>query len=1223
MSRFQNVIKKYGLLLATAISFVLFLIHNQYVFRSDFSPEIENYQEKFRKKIDELDQFLTYKKQHFSDKNISILNREDLEENSFFLHIYRNDSLLFWNTNQLPVSRFSDFHYPTEGIFHLQNGWYFAKILKVKNVQLVGSFLIKKDYPYENLHLKNTYNPELFLPFRANIILEKDNAYPIYSKDKKLLFAWYVLPNQSISSLDSDLLFCSFLLFFCIAFFTLYKFQKRLNQPFFWILISTVILARIASIKWHWFVFLKGITAFDPNLFSNSEWAPNFAEFILHCIIVFWVIFAIINYIKRFNIEFIPKWTGILLLNFAVFYSFFLGEAYRGLIQNSSIPLKIENLFELNFYSFLTFVSMGLLFFAYVQFLRNTLILIIEQGTKKSTVILFWLAATLGCILLDMTFGNQQISLLLLLSLISLLIIYFTFRQGEKIAFGYGVFLLFLFSFFVALNLEVFHTKKENTERELLAKKMASDQDISSEAEFLSLSKKIEEEKYVQLILERKIRLGISEFKENMERRFFNGFWERYDSEFYLYDNAKNSLINYNEIQSTNLEKLEVIINRHSLPSEMDGRMFYIKDYTSQYSYIIRMDIKNENNETIGTLYCALKSKKIPEKIGFPRLLISGEANVIEPLEKYSIAKYYDGKLVSHNGKFSYPSEDFGLTNNTPIKVGYYDNGGYNHYLLRKNYLDLIVLSLPNTNTLHWFTTCSYLFSFFGLFLLIPLSIRRRKEIFYFKQFSLAIRIQIVLIGLVFVTLLVFGLGSGSFVTNKYKEYTNEMIREKIRSLERDMKQKYGSKTDLTIEQNGDALEFVLQKLASVFVTDINMYDQQGFLLASSRPKIFNIGLLSEQINPKALFELNQFRKSEYIHEETIGNLQFLSAYLPLYNNEGNLLAFINLQHFGQQQGVEFQIKQFLEAIMNVSILLLALSVLFALFVSTWVTSPLRALRQSFSNLQLGQYNKPVFYGAKDEIGALVDDYNTKLKELATTTQKLAQSERESAWREMAKQVAHEIKNPLTPMKLSLQQLQRVYDPENPISKEQLNRISASLIEQIDTLAKIANEFSNFAKLPKANVQKLDVITLLESVITFFRQEDKVHITFENTFKEAYISGDKDLLLRVFNNLITNAIQAIPSENSGQINIGLQWKEESWIISIQDNGAGISEEAQASIFVPYFTTKTTGTGLGLAMTKQIIEQHHGSIWFETQQGAGTTFYVQLKREDLSPPLRED
>jgi len=149
----------------------------------------------------------------------------------------------------------------------------------------------------------------------------------------------------------------------------------------------------------------------------------------------------------------------------------------------------------------------------------------------------------------------------------------------------------------------------------------------------------------------------------------------------------------------------------------------------------------------------------------------------------------------------------------------------------------------------------------------------------------------------------------------------------------------------------------------------------------------------------------------------------------------------------------------------------------------------------------------------------------------------------------------------------------------------------------------------------------LDLLSLMESVITVFRQEDKVQITFEKEQPEAYISGDKDLLLRVFNNLITNAIQSIPQDKNGEIKILFQSKEDTWLISIKDNGTGISEEAQASIFVPYFTTKTTGTGLGLAMTKQIIEQHRGEIWFETKQGVGTTFFVELKC--LSSSLLEE
>jgi len=773
------------------------------------------------------------------------------------------------------------------------------------------------------------------------------------------------------------------------------------------------------------------------------------------------------------------------------------------------------------------------------------------------------------------------------------------------------VIVLFLFSFLIALNLEVFHTKKEQRERQLLARRLATEQDLATEQNYLQIAKNIKNDIYLEKVINSEHTLGISEFKETMERRYFNGFWERYDIEFYLYDGTKNSLINYANYQSNTLSTLEIIIHRHSLPSELDKSMYYIKDNTSQYSYIIRQEIQSSEERAIGTLYCALKSKKIPEKIGFPRLLVSGEAHVIEPLEKYSLAKYYDGKLVSHNGKFSYPSDDFGLTNNQPITKGFYNHGEYNHYLYRKNFQDLIVLSIENHSTLHWFTSCSYLFCFFGGFLFVPVLLKRREKLIHLKQISLALRIQIVFIGLVFLTLIVFGVGSGSFITSQYKHQSQEALTEKIKYLERDIKQRYGEKEVLSIEENGNALEYILQKLSAIYQTDINIYDNQGFLLASSRAKLFNIGLLSEQINPSALFELNQFRKSEYIHEETIGNLRFLSAYVPFFNNEGNRIAFINLQHFGQQKGVEFQIKQFLESAINVAILLFALSVLFALFVSRWVTSPLRILKESFSKVQLGAFNEPITYTANDEIGALVVDYNNKLNDLAETSQKLAKSERESAWREMAKQVAHEIKNPLTPMKLNLQQLQRVYDPTTPLPKEKITQITNSLIEQIDTLAKIANEFSNFAQLPKPVIEKIDLSTLLENVIVFFKQEEHHTIQLNIQADNPIINGDKDLLLRVFNNLISNAIQSIPSDRQGLIQLLVERVDNNISIEIKDNGCGIPTTIQSSIFEPYFTTKSTGTGLGLAMCKQIIDQHHGNILFTTEENIGTTFSILL------------
>ena len=395
-------------------------------------------------------------------------------------------------------------------------------------------------------------------------------------------------------------------------------------------------------------------------------------------------------------------------------------------------------------------------------------------------------------------------------------------------------------------------------------------------------------------------------------------------------------------------------------------------------------------------------------------------------------------------------------------------------------------------------------------------------------------------------------------------------------------------------------------------MTDINLYDKDGFILGASRPKVFNVGLLSEQMNSSAFYQMDIRDKSEFIHQESIGELNYSSAYAPFYNDKGRLLGYLNLQHFGQQKEFENKIQQFLVAIINVFMLLLAVSIVVAIVVSNWVTSPLRILQDSFSKLKFGKHNQPIEYTKEDEIGALVKNYNKKLEELEFTAQQLAQSERESAWREMAKQVAHEIKNPLTPMKLSVQHLLRVYDPSDPKSTEKLAKVSTSIIEQIDALAKIANEFSSFAKLPRPNEKKMDLLPVLKGVIEVFKEDGNFSLTFNSEVESLYVLADKDLMLRVFNNLIKNAIQAVLEKEDASIHIQVKSTDANYNIEFMDNGSGIKEEVQPKIFVPYFTTKGTGTGLGLAMVKQIIENHRGNITF-TSSEEGTTFFISLPK----------
>jgi len=274
----------------------------------------------------------------------------------------------------------------------------------------------------------------------------------------------------------------------------------------------------------------------------------------------------------------------------------------------------------------------------------------------------------------------------------------------------------------------------------------------------------------------------------------------------------------------------------------------------------------------------------------------------------------------------------------------------------------------------------------------------------------------------------------------------------------------------------------------------------------------------------------------------------------------------------------------------------------------------LRIIQDNFAKLRFGKENAPIVYEKEDEIGALVKAYNSKLQELEFTAGQLAKSERESAWREMAKQVAHEIKNPLTPMKLSVQQMMRVFDPADPSSVEKLKKVTASIIEQIDALTLIANEFSNFAKMPLPQETAFDLIPLIANVIEVFREESGCVLEMKSALSKAEITADKDQMIRVFNNLIKNAIQSIPSEKSGRILITLSETEDHWFIEIADNGIGIPETEQDRIFVPYFTTKSTGTGIGLAMIKQIIENHHGSIYFKSKVNKGTTFSIELPKK---------
>lgn len=268
-------------------------------------------------------------------------------------------------------------------------------------------------------------------------------------------------------------------------------------------------------------------------------------------------------------------------------------------------------------------------------------------------------------------------------------------------------------------------------------------------------------------------------------------------------------------------------------------------------------------------------------------------------------------------------------------------------------------------------------------------------------------------------------------------------------------------------------------------------------------------------------------------------------------------------------------------------------------------------IRERFSTLNLSSGIEKIDYQSSDELGDLINEYNLMVEKLAESAAQLARSERESAWREMARQVAHEIKNPLTPMKLSIQHLEKAWNDHTPDWQNKLERTTKTLVSQIDSLSAIATAFSDFAKLPTAKNEKVDLCIILRSHIGLFSNYPKISITINVPEHPCYVFADEKQLSRVFVNLFTNAIQAIPAGSQGRITITVSKDFSYYKITLRDNGIGMTEEQQLKIFSPNFTTKSSGTGLGLAMVKNILESAGGKITFTSKPRQGTTFEIEL------------
>ncbi|MGB3606908.1 sensor histidine kinase [Psychroserpens sp.] len=476
------------------------------------------------------------------------------------------------------------------------------------------------------------------------------------------------------------------------------------------------------------------------------------------------------------------------------------------------------------------------------------------------------------------------------------------------------------------------------------------------------------------------------------------------------------------------------------------------------------------------------------------------------------------------------------------------------------------------------------------------------------NKLSLRVRIFFAMILLVLIaSILIAGVTIYQY-NEEARDYHKERLERKEKAIIADINYVI-RETTYPVETDKVSLIFKdeIYRIAEIHGLRINLYDTEGSLLITSKASFVNDSI-TKCIETEVLNQISNTAEHRFVIKNEKNGETFQSSYTYLYDTKSKALGILNLPYLENDDFLNKELNEFLKRLAYAYVFMLLIAILLALLLSKYITRTLKTISDKINETRLEKRNKKIdISSSSEEISTLVNSYNSMIDELEESAVKLATNEREQAWREMAKQVAHEIKNPLTPMRLSVQSFQRKFDPQDEKIFQKVDEYSQTLIQQIDTMSSIASAFSNFAKMPAQQNEMLNVPNIVKLGLDIFSED---YIVFSSEDDEIMANFDRTQLIRVVTNLVKNGIQSIPLEQeSPRIEVRVATEADMVIITVEDNGIGISEEIGQKIFEPKFTTKSSGMGLGLAMVKNIMETYNGTITFTSQLGRGTIFKV--------------
>ncbi len=1236
-------LRKYFFLLASLVAFVgavgFFYAKNETNPHDTYADVVQkSLQNEILQASQDMDQILG-RVSVWKDKPFSEL----LTDSPYPTYLYRGSTLLVWSDYRYVIS-YSLFSKANAGMQAIETTQ--GKFLQLTRSQQIGDNLYElfSLVPLQSHYQANRdetfpgYNPKVFATAPQSLsLLEVEGYLPVMDESGRSLF--YVSPPKGWTNRVGQIPIQSLLLLsLAFLFVTIHVVRwvhhLRIRHRYgigFLVLLLFVVSLRGLMLYFSIPFSLYTNAVFDPQTYNGSLLSPSVGDSLLNGLGLLWIlVYVNRNYFRTATYRRLVTSTAgfqylfLLLILLASYMAYYLlyrelitlyGSTLYSLDITLSIafpPLKIAALAVFVCLAGLYFMINQLIFIIFLRLTRN-------HRIGGALLVLSAVLVMLGSWLLGVYF-----EWIFLAHVVYILTLYFTRLPRAFYGFRYPITIYYFLTALVCALTATYVVETQENIKDVLSKKEFGGQFLTGNdplTEFLlgKDSQLVAQDGEIRELLVNDVPLAQEIIQQRIRNTYLGQYLDYYTVEVLLFDREGNSLDN------------SVSTQPHSYYLSTLGKPAYATSYpgvfmvdlpgpgtldttgvatpnTGHAKHYVAFITLQKESQPAG--YVVLNLHQKPRVARTPAPIPDGRFVKTPETQEYSYALFEGTQQVYTNGSYNYERK---FPSSFLLDSALYKTGlnmyGYRHVGQVGTQNRLIVVS---TKSWGWKGFLAN-FSFLYLILVVVVSLAIIGHALHSGIAALPLtystKIQVLLNASFILPLLIVLFFILRIIGSNYRENQENAHLENTRNLSANV---LGYMDDYRQGKMSQAyFEQQIQQIARDADLDINLYDTTGRILLASKPLLYQGGLVSELINPVAMKQIVEQKENQLLLYESLGDKPYNTAYVGLKSYDQKLLGVLSVPQFDARSILDRQIIDIVASVLIVFTIMLIIFLMVSYFASNLLIEPLRVLARKISTTNLNQLNNPLPWHSNDEIGTLIKKYNQMLVNLDQNKQALSSDEKQSAWREMARQVAHEIKNPLTPMKLTLQQLQRTIRRDDPEALEKVNRAMESIIKQIDTIGYIAQSFSDIARMPPPKNEVFEVTSVVNKAFELYASDETVLFRREMAPGPLYVSGDRQQFGGSISNLIINARQSVPASRTAEIMVKLYTHNETIIVEVQDNGTGIPQNIRSRVFLPNFTTREGGTGLGLAMAKRIIEYAGGSIWFETEEGSGTTFFLSL------------